>query len=139
MPLRRVLAIFQFMLFIVLSIPLASAEDSTVMPPPTAVQNSPEASETVDRPSAPNRGALSDELNASKGSTNVEIHTSVRQDGTRVDEYSRHGHVYMIKVSPPHGLPPYYLYDDSGNGKFKRLLPGVYKHITPPEWVIQKF
>jgi Protein of unknown function (DUF2782) len=135
----RTLAILQFMLLFALSVPLARAEDSAVMPPPTAVQSTPEASETVDSPATPHHDTLSDELNASKGETNVEIRTSVRQDGTRIDEYSRHGHVYMIKVSPPHGMPPYYLYDDSGNGKFRRLLPGAYKHITPPEWVIQNF
>lgn len=135
----RTLAALQFALLIALNVPLARADDSTVMPPPTAVQNSPSASETVDQPSSSSDDKLSDELNASKAGSNVQIRTSVRQDGTRVDEYSRNGRVYMIKVSPPHGMPPYYLYKNSSNGQFHRLMPGVYKHITPPEWVIKKF
>jgi Protein of unknown function (DUF2782) len=134
----RIPAILQFILLFVLSFPVAQAEDS-VLPPPAAVQDSPEASETVDKPPAPRNEGLSGELNASKGGADVEIHSSVRDDGTKIDEYSRHGHVYMIKVSPPHGVPPYYLYDRNGDGKFERLLPGGYKHINPPEWVIKRF
>ncbi len=135
----RILAVFQLILLISLCSPLAQAEDSGVMPPPANVQNSPESTGSADQPSAAGNGQLSDELNASKGSANVQIHTKIRQDGTRVDEYSRNGHVYMIKVTPPHGLPPYYLYKERSSGTFHRLLPGAYKHITPPEWVIKKF
>jgi len=56
-----------------------------------------------------------------------------------VEEYSLHGHVYMIKVSPAIGTPPYYLYDNNGDGNFERRMPGGYKYINPPEWVIKRF
>ena len=49
------------------------------------------------------------------------------------------GRVYMIKVQPPGGLPPYYLYDTNGDGRFNRRLPGDYKMISPPTWVIHRF
>jgi len=124
-----------------LSVPVAQAEDSrSAMPPPTEVQDSPEALETVEPPSsAPRQEGLRGELSAPAGGSNVEVYSSTRKDGTKIEEYSHHGRVYMVKVSPPHGLPPYYLYDNDGDGMFERRLPGGQKHITPPEWVIKRF
>jgi len=119
----------------------AQAEDAApALAPPTAVSDDPAALETL----APQdeRGIkreLSPSQSEAEGDANVEIYSSTREDGTKIDEYSRHGHVYMVKVSPPGGFPPYYLYDNDGNGTFERRLPGGYKHISPPEWVIQRF
>jgi hypothetical protein len=121
-----------------LAVPVAQAEDPVAaLPPPTEVQDSPEALETVDPPAADN--SLSKELNVPESDADVEILSSIREDGTKIEEYSRHGRVYMVKISPPHGLPPYYLYDSDGDGKFERRLLGSHKHIAPPEWVIKRF
>ncbi len=95
--------------------------------------------ETVAPSHASGDEGLIGELGASGGDANVEVHASTRKDGTKVEEYSHHGRVYMVKVSPPHGLPPYYLYDKDGDGKFERRLLGGQKRITPPEWVIKRF
>ncbi len=116
------------------ALPLQAADDA--LPPPTEVQNTPEARETVAPPAdedATASGALSTE-----GREDVEVRIVKRKDGATVREYSLHGHVFMVKVTPVVG-PSYYLYDSDGDGSFERRLPGGYRHITPPEWVIKRF
>jgi len=118
----------------------AQAEDANpVLPPPTKVQDSPAARETIEPSAGASAGDMHQGLPASDDQSNVEIFSSKRKDGTKIDEYSHRGHVYMVKVTPPGGLPPYYLYDQNGDGKFSRHLPGASKGISPPEWVIQRF
>jgi len=135
----RLLTIPALLLPVVLFATPASAEDSSPpLPPPAHVQDSPAALETVAPPPASEETDLGDELSAPDGDANVQIYSSTREDGTRVEEYSRHGQVYMVKVSPPHGMPPYYLYDNNGDGQFERRLGGN-KRPTPPEWVIKRF
>jgi len=125
---------------LVIYAPAVQAEDSDAVPaPPTEVQDSFEARETVEPPSAPRDEGLRGELSAPTGDSNVEVYSSTREDGTKIEEYSHHGRVYMVKVTPPHGMPPYYLYDNNGDGTFERRLPGGYKHLSPPEWVIKRF
>ncbi len=127
-------------MLLVLSVPAAQAEDSaSVLPPPTEVQDSREARETVEPPSPPSDEGLRGELSAPTEDSNVEVYSSTREDGTKIEEFSHHGRVYMVKVTPPHGLPPYYLYDNDGDGQFERRLLGGYKHPSPPEWVIKRF
>ncbi|HCS12806.1 MAG: DUF2782 domain-containing protein [Zetaproteobacteria bacterium CG06_land_8_20_14_3_00_59_53] len=117
---------------------IAIAEDTTPpLPPPTQVADGPDALETVAPPPASD-DSLSSELSAPEGDANVEIFSTTREDGTRVEEYSRQGKVYMVKVTPPHGMPPYYLYDNNGDGQFERRLGGN-KRPNPPEWVIKRF
>ncbi len=120
-------------------LPAQAKDANPALPPPTAVQDSPAALETVEPPADASAGGVSDALSASDDQSNVEVFSSTRKDGTKVEEYSHRGHVYMIKVTPPGGLPPYYLYDQTGDGKFSRHLPGGIKGIAPPEWVIQRF
>lgn len=118
----------------------ALAEDNAPpLPPPSEVADSPAARETVNTPPPEKGGTLSDELSVPEANSNVQIYSSTREDGTKIEEYSRNGHVYMVKISPPHGLPPYYLYDNNGDGTFERRIMGNYKHPSPPEWVIQRF
>jgi len=118
----------------------AQAEDTEpVLPPPAAAPDSPEARETV-TPDTASSGNLSNELSNSENESNVDIYAYKRKDGTKIEEYSKRGHVYMVKVSPPGGLPSYYLYDRNGDGQFHRDVPGGSgKRISPPEWVIQRF
>jgi len=119
---------------------VAQAEDiAPVLPPPAAVPDSPEARETV-VPDAEASDNLSNAFSGSESQSNVDIYAYKRKDGTKIEEYSKHGHVYMVKVTPPGGLPPYYLYDRNGDGQFHRDIPGGGgKRISPPEWVIKHF
>jgi len=114
------------------------AADDSVMPPPSDVQDSETARQTAPaQEKAPNLG---EELKG--GSTKgqqVQIFSYQRKDGAKIQEYSLHGKVYMVKIQPAGGLPPYYLYDDNGDGNFQRRTPGGYKHLEPPQWVIKRF
>lgn len=82
---------------------------------------------------------LNREFKAPEKDEEVEIHSYQRKDGAKITEYASHGHVFMIKVQPEGGLPAYYLYDSDGDGNFERRLPGGYKRISPPTWVIKRF
>ena len=54
-----------------------------------------------------------------------------------VEEFRANGQLYMIKVTPPHGVP-YYLYDDLGNGDFTRR-DAQDSGIRVPKWVIKRW
>ncbi|MDX8404321.1 MAG: DUF2782 domain-containing protein [Mariprofundaceae bacterium] len=116
--------------------PLAFA-DEDILPPPTKIHDSEEAHETID--SATESADLNRELSPSEKVEGSEVHSYMRKDGAKITEYSVRGKVYMLRVQPGNNLPAYYLYDDTGNGKFERRLPGGYRHLSPPMWVIKQF
>lgn len=63
--------------------------------------------------------------------------TTIKQTEQTVEEYRISGRLYMIKITPKHGVP-YYLIDDIGDGNFshhQNLGPG----FRPPRWVIYRF
>jgi len=130
-----------FLLLIsILCVPVLSAmaaDRSSALPPPTNVQNTHESRETV-RPSS-NDDSLNKQFTTLNDNKDVQVRIFKRKNGATVKEYSLHGRVYMVKISPITGTPPYYLYDNNGDGKFEKRLPGGYRDIVPPEWVIQRF
>ncbi len=63
--------------------------------------------------------------------------TIIKQGDDKVEEHRVNGKLYMIKVTPPHGVP-YYLVDDQGQGSWTRdetADPG----LRVPQWVIGTF
>jgi len=62
-----------------------------------------------------------------------------KRDGETVEEHRVRGKLYMIKVTPDHGVP-YYLIDRSGDGVFSRMedAPGT-PTLSVPMWVIGTF
>jgi hypothetical protein len=60
-----------------------------------------------------------------------------KRDNETVEEFRAGGKLYMIKVTPAHGVP-YYLVDDRGDGNFARrdALDGG---ARAPLWVIKQF
>ncbi|CAG4884172.1 conserved exported protein of unknown function [Georgfuchsia toluolica] len=63
--------------------------------------------------------------------------TIIQRGEDKVEEYRLSGKLYMIKVTPPHGVP-YYLVDEHGDGVMTRkdtLTSGT----RPPMWVIKRF
>lgn len=48
----------------------------------------------------------------------VPVVTISEREGDRVEEYSRNGRVYMVKITPSRGLPYYYL-DEDGDGQLE--------------------
>jgi len=113
------------------------AEDD-VMAPPTDIHNTDAAHETVDSGPAGD-GGLQDELSIPEDVQGGEVRSYIRKDGAEITEHSVNGKVYMVRVKPAGDFPEYFLYDSDGDGVFERKLPGGYKHISPPMWVIKKF
>lgn len=68
----------------------------------------------------------------------LEPQVTITQRGQdKVEEYRLAGKLYMIKVTPPHGVS-YYLVDEQGDGVMIRkdtLSSGT----RPPMWVIKRF
>jgi len=63
--------------------------------------------------------------------------TITKRTEQTVEEYRVAGKLYMIKITPKHGKP-YYLVDDSGDGKFARQ-ESLDSGLRPPRWVIRRF
>lgn len=60
-----------------------------------------------------------------------------RSAGETVEEFRVRGRLYMIKVTPAHGVP-YYMIDEGGRGDFTRR--DTYDTGTrPPMWVIHQW
>lgn len=63
--------------------------------------------------------------------------TIIQRGEDKAEEYRLAGRLYMIKVTPPHGVS-YYLVDEQGDGVMVRkntLTSGT----RPPMWVIKRF
>lgn len=63
--------------------------------------------------------------------------TIVRRGEDKVEEYRMSGKLYMLKVTPPHGVA-YYLIDNSGDGKWVRV-DSKDAGLRVPMWVIGTF
>ncbi len=63
--------------------------------------------------------------------------TITKRGEDKVEEYRMHGQLYMIKVTPPHGVP-YYLIDERGDGNMSRH-DSLDSGLRPPMWVIKSF
>ena len=63
--------------------------------------------------------------------------TIIKQSEQTVEEYRVGGKLYMIKITPKHGVA-YYLVDERGDGKFVRQ-ESLDSGLRPPRWVIKRF
>ncbi|MDP2759056.1 MAG: DUF2782 domain-containing protein [Sideroxyarcus sp.] len=63
--------------------------------------------------------------------------TISREAGQTVEEFRANGKLYMIKVTPKHGVP-YYLVDDRGDGKFARQ-ESLDSGLRVPRWILFSF
>ncbi|UTH75320.1 DUF2782 domain-containing protein [Chromobacterium sp. IIBBL 290-4] len=60
----------------------------------------------------------------------------IQKGDDKIEEYRLNGQLYMIKVTPSHGVP-YYLIDDNGSGTMKQVDPNT--RIVIPRWVLVRF
>jgi len=63
--------------------------------------------------------------------------TIKKRENDTVEEYRVNGRLYMMKVTPPHGVS-YYLVDDRGDGTFSRK-DALDTGVRVPMWVIGTF
>lgn len=94
-----------------------------------AAQNPPPKLEPLPEPPPPPPAMAEDAL---------EPQVTITQRGEdKVEEYRMNGKLYMIKVTPPHGVP-YYLIDNQGNGSWIRH-DAMSNDLRVPMWVIGTF
>jgi hypothetical protein len=68
----------------------------------------------------------------------LEPQVTIQRRGTEtVEEFRVGGRLYMIRVTPAHGVP-YFLIDDNGRGEFVRR-DNYDTGTRPPMWVIHQF
>ena len=68
----------------------------------------------------------------------LEPQITIQRRGTEtVEEFRIQGRLYMIKVTPAHGVP-YYLIDEGGQGEFIRR-DSYDTRTRPPMWVIHRW
>ena len=63
--------------------------------------------------------------------------TIIRSTDQVVEEYRINGHLYMVKVTPSHGVP-YFLIDSRGDGVFTRQQ-SLDNGLRVPQWVLFRF
>lgn len=63
--------------------------------------------------------------------------TITKESEQTVEEYRVGGKLYMIKITPKHGVP-YYLIDEQGDGKFVRQ-ESLDSGVRVPRWIIHQF
>lgn len=61
--------------------------------------------------------------------------TITKKGEDKVEEFRINGRLYMIKVTPRHGVP-YYLLDEDGKGVWARR-DNLGPSVQPPMWVIR--
>jgi hypothetical protein len=66
-----------------------------------------------------------------------EPQVTIRKKGAdTIEEYRIHGELYMMKVTPEHGVP-YYLHKEDADGGWVNVGPN--KPLSIPKWIIFRF
>ncbi len=60
------------------------------------------------------------------------------EEGRRIEEYSRGGQVYMVKVIPDKGLPYYYI-DSDGDGRLETSPTKGLEPVRPVYWKVKEW
>lgn len=99
----------------------------TALATPVAAQQAPKLEPIPEPPPMP----------AGAGDATMEPEITILKRGEdTVQEYRLRGRLYMIKVTPPHGVP-YYLVDNDGTGVMARQ--DVMPTLAVPMWVIKSW
>jgi hypothetical protein len=99
---------------------------------PAVAQTRPPDLQPLPEPPPPPPGMIDDAA--------LEPQVTIKRRGEdKVEEYRMNGKLYMIKVTPSHGVP-YYLVDPKGDGGFVHEDIGTGdKGLSVPMWVIHTF
>ena len=94
-----------------------------------AAQTQPPKLEPIPEPPPPPAGSLNEALEPQV--------TITKRGEDKVEEFRMSGKLYMLKVTPPHGVS-YYLIDNAGNGIWSRQDVRD-SGLRVPMWVIGTF
>jgi hypothetical protein len=108
--------------------PLPGQAAPAAKPKPAAAAPAPDRKlQPIPEPPPPPTGF---ELDAA-----LEPQVTIQRRGTdQIEEFRIRGRLYMVKVTPAHGVP-YYLIDEGGRGDFTRR-DSYDTGTRPPMWVI---
>jgi hypothetical protein len=62
--------------------------------------------------------------------------TITKKNGETIEEYRINGQLYMLKVTPAHGVP-YYMHKEDQNGGW--LMDGPSQPLSIPKWTLFRF
>ena len=87
-------------------------------------------------PSPPNTiDSPSNAANEDEGTLEPQI--TIRKKGSEtIEEYRINGEMYMMKVTPAHGVP-YYLHKEDSNGAWVNVGPN--QPLSVPKWILFRF
>jgi hypothetical protein len=94
-----------------------------------AAQNLPPKLEPIPEPPPPPAGSLNESLEPQV--------TITKRGADKVEEFRISGKLYMLRVTPPHGVS-YYLVDNNGDGSWVRQ-DSRDSGLRVPMWVIGTF
>lgn len=67
----------------------------------------------------------------------IEPQITIRKKGSEtIEEYRVNGEMYMMKVTPAHGVP-YYLHKEDSSGDWVNVGPN--KPLSVPKWILFRF
>lgn len=61
--------------------------------------------------------------------------TIIQRDTDVIEEYRLQGRLYMIKITPRHGVP-YYLVDTDGDGNLETRRNEISENLLIPNWTL---
>lgn len=64
--------------------------------------------------------------------------TIIKKGDDKVEEYRVNGKLYMVKVTPPHGVP-YVMIDQRGDGSWIRQDAADPTGLRVPQWVVHSW
>ncbi len=109
--------------FLAMQVPLvALAESPKAVMPPAGLQ----ALEEIPPPTIVGEDQLTNEPQV----------TIVQKKGETVEEYRINGQLYMMKVTPAHGIP-YYMHKEDQSGGW--LMDGPNQPLSIPKWTLFRF
>ncbi|MCX7166035.1 MAG: DUF2782 domain-containing protein [Rhodocyclales bacterium] len=94
-----------------------------------AAQTRPPKLEPIPEPPPPPAGSLNESMEPQV--------TITKRGQDKVEEFRMSGKLYMLRVTPPHGVS-YYLIDNAGDGSFSRQ-DSRDSGLRVPMWVIGTF
>ncbi len=112
----------------------AQAQNELEIPPEIPSENAAQSS-----PQDPPRNENEEPLPPKVQDEQLEPTVTIRdEEGRRIEEYSRGGQVYMVKVIPDKGVPYYYI-DSDGDGRLETAPTKGLEPVRPVYWKVKEW
>jgi len=119
------------LIFLLVFLPLAQAQDQEPVLPPPPMNDKPETPQLKSAPPP----TVETTIEREPQEPEVRI---IERKGKTVTEYRENGVVYMVKITPKVG-PSYYLIDSDGDGDLETRQNDLVPNMAVPTWVIKRW